>query len=305
MADTDTIVPETSEVVVATESDFAVGLSRAEIDVQIATAHRYPRALQRAMGNILSMATLDEDTAEECMYAVPRGGKTVEGPSARFAEMVLQNWGNCRVAAWKVKEDRESITVRAIYHDLETNTALSTEVQRRIVGSRGQRFNPDMIQNTVNAASSIARRNIILAGVPKAVWRKAYEAARHVCMGDVQTLANRRAAAIAAFQKFGVTAQMIFDQLDVGGEDEITLDHLVTLRAMLATLKNGESTAEQMFAGDDGAGKPQGDPNYNPLAQAAQQSKNAPVASATAPAANEKAAEPAQKAAAAAKASVK
>ena len=38
-------------------------IARAEIDMQIATAHRYPRSVKRAIDNILSLATLDEQTA--------------------------------------------------------------------------------------------------------------------------------------------------------------------------------------------------------------------------------------------------
>lgn len=247
-------------IVAASDVSLAVGLTTAEIDQQISTAHKFPRSVQRAMGNILSMATLDEDTSEECIYSLPRDGKTIEGPSSRFAEMVMQQWGNCRVAARVVREERDYIVAQAVYHDLETNSAISTEVQRRITGRGGRRYSADMIVTTGNAACSIARRNIILAGVPRAVWRKSYEAARQVVMGNTETLANRRANALKSFVRYGVQAPQIFTVLNVAGEEEITLDHLVTLRGMLAALKNGEATAEEMFAQTLPKAKTEGNP---------------------------------------------
>src|SRR5437867_1005932 len=44
-------------------------LMRAEIDIQISTAKRYPRSIRRFQQEAQSMACLDEDTAAECMYS--------------------------------------------------------------------------------------------------------------------------------------------------------------------------------------------------------------------------------------------
>lgn len=231
------------------EQSLAIGLSRAEIDQQIATARRFPRSIKHAINNILSLATLDEDTAEECIYSLPRGGKAIEGASIRLAEIIAQSWGNCRIATRVVHVDRieKYIEAEGVYHDLETNMATLARVRRRIVDSKGRLYNDDMIQQTGNAAASIARRNAILAGVPKGVWWKGYDAARQVVMGDIQTLANRRAEALKAFQRFGVVPEQVFGALNVNGEEDVTLDHIVTMRGMFSALKNGEATVEEMF----------------------------------------------------------
>ena len=104
-----------------------------------------------------------------------------------------------------------------------------------------------MIVVTGNAACSIARRNAVLAGVPKAVWRRAYEASEQVVAGDIKTLATRREGAIKAFATYGVKPEQVFAALDVKGVDEITLEHIPTLLGMFSALKNGESTVEEMF----------------------------------------------------------
>src|SRR6185369_3899928 len=71
-------------------------ISRAEIDIQVATAKRYPRQLSKVKSDMMGFATLDQETAEACFYSLPRGGKTIQGPSVRLAEIALSTFGNCR-----------------------------------------------------------------------------------------------------------------------------------------------------------------------------------------------------------------
>lgn len=255
---------EIIETTPGTDMSLAVGLTRAEIDSQIATARAYPRSIKRATDTILSLATLDEETAEECMYALPRGGKPIQGPSIRLAEIIQQSWGNNRVAARVVAVDRieKFVEAEGVYHDLETNSATMARVRRRISGKSGQILTDDMIIVTGNAACSIAKRNAILGGVPKPVWRRAYEAALKVIAGTTETLTVTRDRSLKAFANFGVKPEQIFAALGVGGLDDIGLDLIPTLRGMFSTLKNGEATVEEMFAPKNvasGAPKAQGE----------------------------------------------
>lgn len=257
--------PETGEITnglpvgyQAGNQSLAVSIAMAEVDQQITTAHAYPRSVDRAVKNIMTLATLDEETAKECVYALPRGGKPIKGPSIRLAEIIGSQWGNCRVGTRVVHVDRVEKYVEAegVFHDLETNAATTARVRRRLVADRktGQ-ITDDMIVLTGNAAASIAKRNAILAAVPKAVWRKAYVAVESVIAGDVKTLVERRGEAMKAFAAFGVTPERVFVALEVGGLDDITLEHMTTLIGMHSALKSGESTVEEMFP----IAKPKGD----------------------------------------------
>lgn len=237
------------------ETSLAVSLARAEVDQQVATARALPRNIKRLMNNILSLATLDEKSAEECVYAVPRGGKTIKGPSVRLAEIIASQWGNNRVGARVVHVDRSEkyIEAEGIFHDLETNAATTARVRRSICDSKGRIFKDDMIIVTGNAAGSIAKRNAILGGVPKAVWRKAYDEVEKVVAGDIKTLVERRDAALKAFAHLGVIPDRVFLALGVTSADEITLEHMPVLSGARAALKSGEATIEEMFpaAGQD------------------------------------------------------
>lgn len=235
------------EVLTAESGTLAV-LNSSEINQQIATARKFPRSVRRFLDEAKQLVTLSEETADECIYALPRDGKTIEGPSARFAEIVAYSWGNARAGARVVDDTGEFVTAQGVFHDLEKNVAITYEVKRRIVDRHGRRFKSDMIGVTANAACSIALRNAVLKGVPKALWSGLYETARQVVMGDAETLANRRASALAYLQKFGATEDMVLGLLGVAGVEDINLDHLVTLRGIATAIREGDTTVEQAFA---------------------------------------------------------
>lgn len=247
---------ETNEIVTADSGTVAL-LNRSEIDMQIATAHKYPRSIKRFRDEVEAMVTLNEGVAQECIYSLPRDGKQIEGPSARFAEVVASAWGNIRAGARVVNDTGDFVTAQAVFHDLERNAAITYEVQRRITGRDGRRFKPDMIGVTANAACSIALRNAILKGVPKAFWNDLYDKARETAIGNVQTLANRRSRALTVLQKMGVQPDTVYAYLRVNGAEDITLEHLATLFGITTAIKEGDTTPEQAFIPqDEAAGKP-------------------------------------------------
>lgn len=224
-------------------------MAKAELDSAILTARANPRQIKKVINNITSLVTLDEETAAECIYALPRGGKPIRGPSVRLAEIVAQQWGNNRVEAEVIEIDRVNKVIRArgTFHDLESNSAVRAPATRRISDKRGRLFNDDMIAVATSAVCSIARRNAIFAGVPKFAYRKAYEAAEQVIAGDIKTLAERREKAVKAFAAFGVKPEQIFAILGVNSIEDISLDNVISLAAMYAAIKNGEATVEELF----------------------------------------------------------
>jgi hypothetical protein len=241
-------------------TSLAQQLTKAEIDQQIATAHRFPRSRAMVAEGILELATWSPGAAAECNYALPRGGKSLTGPSIRLAEIIAAEYGNCRVGARVVHVDRfeKYVEAEGVFHDLQKNTATTARVRRRIVDSKGRLFNDDMIIVTGNAACSIAKRNAILAAVPKALWMPAYEAALQVIKGEAKTLTERREGALRALGAFGVTPDMICTALEIEGVLEISLDHMPTLIAWHNALKDQTETVESLFPVPSGGGKPAG-----------------------------------------------
>lgn len=221
--------------------------TRGEIDVQITTARRYPRSIRLFLDTARQMATLDEHTAEACFYALPRGGKTIEGPSARLAEIVASAWGHMRIEARVIAEDDKFLTARGAAWDLQNNVAFAVEVRRRITDKSGRKFQDDMIVVTANAACSIALRNAIFKVIPNAFTQQIYHEARRVAVGDASTLVDRRGKVLSGFQKMGVSVDRVYALLGIKGEEDITLDHLGTLRGLGTAIRQGDTTVDEAF----------------------------------------------------------
>ena len=231
--------------------------AQAEVDVQIATAKRYPRSVSQFIEDATAMATLDEETAAACFYALPRDGKSIDGPSARLAEIVASAWGNLRVEGKPVSEDDRFIRSRGVAWDLQKNVAIAFECRRRITDRKGRKYTDDMVMVTANAATSIAIRNAVFKVIPAAFWRPIYLTCRRVAVGTQRTLADRRAKMLDAFQKMGIPQDRIFATLDVGGVDDITLSHLEQLLGMYTAVKENESSIDDVFSAGHGTGRPE------------------------------------------------
>lgn len=216
-------------------------------DVQVATARRYPRSITTFIRRATEMATLTPDIAASCVYALPRGGKTIEGPSARLAEIVASAWGNLRIQAGAADNDDRYITARGEAWDVETNVAIAFEVRRRITNRKGDTYDDDMIAVTGNAAASIALRNAVFKAVPSSFWKPIYQKCRQVIAGDAKTFAARRDEMLKAFMVAGVTHEQLCAGIGLKGIADITLDHMVTLVGILNAIKEGETTVEDAF----------------------------------------------------------
>lgn len=221
--------------------------TRGEIDIQIATAKRYPRSVAQVMKSAMSLVELSEEVAEQCFYAVPRDGKTIEGPSARLAEIMASCWGHMRSEARVVEETDTHVVSRGTTWDLERNVAVAFEVRRRITNRQGKKYGDDMITTTSNAANSIAYRNSVLRAIPKAFWQPVYDRARKVAIGDAETLVSKRTKALAHFGKMGVSEARVFTAIGVNGIEDVTLDKLATLKGIAQAIKEGDTTVDDAF----------------------------------------------------------
>lgn len=222
-------------------------LTKAEIDTQISTAKAFPRSIKMFLDKALSIATVSEDIAASCAYALPRGGKVLEGPSVRLAEIVSTSYGNIRTGARVIANDGKWITAQGICHDLESNTAVTIEVKRKITDKHGKTYNEDMQTVTGNAACAIAFRNAVFKVIPAALVNDIYEKVKEVAKGSAETLPQRRAKAIKYFTDLGVKEQQICDVLEIKKIEDIDLDKLSILRGMVTLIKNNESSVDELF----------------------------------------------------------
>jgi hypothetical protein len=232
-----------------------------EVDLQVATARRFPRSITTFMRRAKEMATLTPEIAASCIYALPRKEngrqKNIEGPSARLAEICASAWGNLRAEGKVLGHDDAFVTARGTAWDVESNVAIAYEVKRRITTSDGRLYSADMIGVTGNAGASIALRNAIFKAIPTPFWKPIYLACRQVVAGDAKTFASRRDNMIHEFGIMGVTEERLCAAIEVKGKADITLDHMATLAGFFTALKDGDTTIEEAFPEGGGLGAPQ------------------------------------------------
>lgn len=231
-----------SEMVVANRA-----IEIAEIESQIATAKRYPRDIREFKDKLMTMANLDQETAEGCYYALPRGNKVIDGPSVRLAEIALSCYGNCVAEADVRTEDERFIYAMGQCRDLENNVAVRVKVRRRITDKKGKRYNDDMIAVTANAACSIALRNAVFKVIPGAYIKPVFDRVKQTAVGKAKSLANRRAQVITKLTKFGVTEDRVLAVLGRKSADEVTFDDVAKLIGLGTAIKDGETTVEEAF----------------------------------------------------------
>lgn len=219
----------------------------AEIESQIATAKRYPRDIGIFKDKLMSMANLDQETAEGCYYALPRGGKPISGPSVRLAEIALACYGNCCAEADVLSEDEKFIYAMGQCRDLENNVAVRVKIRRRITNKKGERFNDDMIAVTANAACAIALRNAIFKVIPGAFIKPAYDRCKQTAVGKAVSLALRRAEVIKRLTKFGVEKERILAVIGRKSIDDVTMDDVAILIGLGTSIKDGDTTVEAAF----------------------------------------------------------
>lgn len=226
-------------------------LERANVDSQVATAKQYPRNIRRSIDNSIVMATMDNETAQSCGYALPRGGKPITGPSVHLAKIIVSNWGNMRTEAKVVQITDKQIISRGTAWDLETNVASAFEVRRSIIDKKGNRFSDDMITVTGNAANSIAYRNAVFSVVPKAVVDKVYKAAQKCITGDLsdnEKLLKRRTDAINYFKdEWGITEEEVVKLCGKQTVNQIKADEIALLLGMVQSLKDGDTTVDELM----------------------------------------------------------
>lgn len=235
------------------QSNAVESITRGEIDIAIKTARAYPRQIGPVKQAMMSFATLDEETAASCFYTLPRGGKTIQGPSVRLAEIAVSCYTNLRAGSRIIETvtrgENPHVVVQAVAFDLEKNVSVTIEKRRRIVGkkSKGGQIDEDDINLASNACSAIAFRDAVFKVVPLALIKPVFEAARRVAVGDARTLSDRRAKCFDTFAKMGVTKEAILRSREKKSIEDIGLEDIEILIGLHNAIREGEVKIDEAF----------------------------------------------------------
>lgn len=222
-------------------------LTRGEVDMQVATAKRWPRSIAGFRRDAMAMAVKSPEVARQCFYVLPRGGKSIDGPSVRLAEIVAVTWGNLRCESRVVEVGEKTITAQATAWDMQSNVLVRKECARRITDKHGKRYNDDMVVVTGNAAASVALRNAIFTVVPRAYVSDIFEHCKRVAAGDRGSLDQAKADWVKWFGSRGIRQEQVLELLGRKGLEDVSLEDITTLQGLSTALAEGETTLEDLF----------------------------------------------------------
>lgn len=241
------------EVINVSSENPLVDLERASIDMQIATAHQFPRSLAKFKENALALVTLDEETAASCLYRRPvgkdRNGQETyaEGMSIRMAEIVAGCYGNLRVGTRTLESTPRYVVVQGVAHDLETNYLSTAECKEATVRRDGKPYDERMRVVIEKAAAAKARRDAIFNVVPRASAKFLEVAAKNLLFGNASSITKWRTRIAAWVKTLGIDAQRVWNALSIEGADDLKQSEIETLIGIQNALKSGDTTLDEAF----------------------------------------------------------
>jgi hypothetical protein len=177
----------------------AAEAAKARIQAAYIMAMQRPRSYDQSRIKILEACSRPA-FAEKVEYSKPvGGGKPIVGPSIRFAELALREWGNISYENQVVYDDDLTRRINVVITDLETNTTFSASIQlaktverknatgREVVSERINSYGDkvyivkateDEIMTKQSAAVSKSLRNEGLRLIPQDIIEEAIERAR-------------------------------------------------------------------------------------------------------------------------------
>ncbi len=235
------------------EGILAVSASRATQEVQgaIVSAKKFPRDQFESYRKIMKSCERPS-LSQQAMYAYPRGGSMVTGPSIRLAEVMAQCWGNLDFGIRELSQKEGESIVESFCWDLESNVrqtkTFTVKHERHLKGGRVVKLKDtrDIYELVANQGARRLRAcilGIIPGDITEAAVQKCDDTVKN---GDSEPFETRLKKMITAFDKLGVSSKLIEER--VGHKIEaIVPAEFVDLIKIYTSIKDGVSDRKQWF----------------------------------------------------------
>lgn len=225
--------------------------TRAEHEVQAAfvIAQKFPRNQLECYSSIID-ACKRPFLAEQAMYAYPRGGTLVTGPSIRLAEAMAQCWKHLNYGIEEISQANGVSVAKAFCIDLQNNnhSTKTFYVKHERHSKKGitKLTDPREIYELVANQGARRLRACILAILPGDVTEAAVEQCKKTLQSSEIPMADRIKAMVLRFDDLGVKVEHLEKRL--GHKlDAIIPTELVTLTSVYKSLKDGMAVREDFF----------------------------------------------------------
>lgn len=270
------LMPATTFMTADPAAIAAAESAKARIQSAYIMALQKPRNEDQARVNIIEACKRPE-FAKLVEFSKPVGGRKIKGPSIRFAELALREWGNIDSDIQVVFEDAQIRRVKVRELDLERNSSFSSDinvnktverknpVDREIVGERintqGEKVyivlaTEDEFANKAGSLISKAIRNEGLRLIPQDIIDEAIETARQTLKDqDARDPNAAKKAVLDSFATIGIKPIELERYLG-HGLDTIAPAELEDLRRVYRSIRDGEATWQDFVKPQDEPKKP-------------------------------------------------
>lgn len=223
----------------------------AEVQAAMVIAKRFPRNQQEALDRIIN-ACSRPSLAEVATYQYSRGGTDITGPSIRLAEELARNWGNIACGITELSRGSGVSECMAYCWDMETNFRDEKRFQVkhwRDTRSGGYALSDERdIYELIANQGSRRKRACILSVIPGDVQDTAVHQCDVTLRSQVDITDELLQKTLASFEKYGVTKAMIEERIQRRFDKEsVGPGHILTLRKIYNSLKDGMSSTEDWF----------------------------------------------------------
>ena len=241
--------------------------AKAEVQARHIMAMQNPRSVDEARRRILDHCQRPA-FAQSARYAKPVGGTKLVGPSIRFVEAALQEYGNVRVEGMVAYDDDQKRTVRVTVSDLERNISFDKDIHiaktverhsskgREVVGQRANndgktvyivKATEDELVTKQGAAESKAIRTLGLRVLPADIVEEAMSLAERHAVADAESdPAATRKKITDSFATIGVYPKNLEEYL---GHPlaQCSPAELDDLRQVFSAIRDGEATWQEFL----------------------------------------------------------
>jgi hypothetical protein len=259
-------------------------IDRTEIDIQIETAKKYARSIEKFQKDAMTQATQDEEVAESCVYNRPVGAKMVNGRkvmefasgmSVRLAEIAASCFQNIRVYAMIVERSERFVRCRGMAFDVENNYASSSEAVEATVTRQGTPYSERMAVVVAKACLAKARRDAVFQVIPRGLLKPIETKVWEVLLGDRKSMKARRAAVMNWVKDSNIDPARVFASLGIVGEGDLGVRQLEVLTGLRTAIRDDEATIDDCFPPLAGAQAPAATSASKPLFEAEKAEKTA------------------------------
>ena len=239
---------------------------------QIAIAKSFPREMDEVIGKI-EAACSRRQLAERSLYTYARGGSSIQGPSIRLAEALVNAYGNSKAGFEVVDSNEEHSRVRAYAYDMESNSVHERTFDvphvRYAKGGITRLTDPRDIYECIANQASRRERACILAMIPADLVEFAVSKCQETLRRDIDITPDELNALQRAFASYGVSKNAIEKRIQ-RKLSAITAEQFIELHSIYTSLSDSVGQPEQFFELD---ARPQGESDSVPESPAIEDMK--------------------------------